>query len=142
MKNKYLSNSAMHAFDRLTDRYPATVPKIFESIFLGMIGNRFTNGLYMRRYARQLRRIVELKKRANKPVEKLLVIVDVNLGDAVMMQSAALALKDRFAAAAGDYVCNKAGGTLVAGIPEFRRVHNIFGQFMIPTPQELETLRE
>src|SRR5690348_4372883 len=104
MKNKYLSNIGIQVLDRLTDRYPATVPKLFERMFLSLIGNRFMNGFYRRSYADKLRRIVAACERANKPIEKLLVIVDVNLGDAVMMQSAALALKDRFPAAAVDYV--------------------------------------
>lgn len=133
MVNQGLSKYGLRLLDTLTDWSPTIVPKLFQSMFLAVVGNGFSNRIVQRSYARKLSKV--------KRFEKLLVIVDVNIGDAVIMQSTVHALKGCFPEAKIDYVCSATGGSLVQGMPGVHHIYNIFTQFGNPSEGDLTVLR-
>jgi ADP-heptose:LPS heptosyltransferase len=118
MTNQGFSRLAFRTLDRLTDRYPESVPAVFEKLFLALAGNRLIYSLYLLKYAAVLRRV--------KSFEKILLIADVNIGDAITIQQSIIAFRHFFPQARIDYACNQTGGELVSGMPEVNHVLRIF----------------
>jgi ADP-heptose:LPS heptosyltransferase len=76
-----------------------------------------------------------------KAFRRFLVIPDTHIGDAVMMQSALLAVRDFFPDAEVDYVTNKVVAPLIEGNPDVNRVIPLYSNRQFPTPAEVGAIR-
>ncbi len=72
---------------------------------------------------------------------RFLVIADVHIGDAVMAQSVATAIRDYFPDASVDYAINRTAATVIEGNPEITRVIPLFASSQFPLPEDMQTLR-
>ena len=131
MTNKGLPKLAFNALDRITDIYPPFAPKVFQKIFLSIFGSAFIYSYYLKIYQRQL---LDTKK-----TDKILFIVDLNIGDAILLQKSIEILKYNFPGARIDYMCNKNGGNLISKLPLAGTVHNIFKGGM-PDAQDINDM--
>jgi ADP-heptose:LPS heptosyltransferase len=118
MTNQGLSKLAFRTLDRLTDRFPETAPAVFQRLFLALVGNRLIYSIYLLKYAAVLKRV--------KSFDRILLIADVNIGDAITIQQCIVAFRHFFPQARIDYACNQTGGELVSGMPEVDHVFRIF----------------
>jgi ADP-heptose:LPS heptosyltransferase len=134
MTNRGISKLAFHALDRLTDRYPSVVPAVFQRVLLVMVGNRFIYFLYVLKYRAVLRRV--------KSFDKILLVADVNIGDAITIQQCVVAFRYFFPTAMIDYACNQTGGELVRGMPEADHVFRVFNSRNgFPQDADLQVLK-
>jgi ADP-heptose:LPS heptosyltransferase len=118
MTNRGFSKYALYVLDRLTDLAPSFIPRIVESIILALRGNSFLYRLYLCHQRRQLATPTEIKR--------VLIIGDLGIGDAVMLEHSVRVVKEYFPDASVDYSCNRYAGDLVRGYPGTRHVFGVF----------------
>jgi ADP-heptose:LPS heptosyltransferase len=148
MLNKGLSKLGLELLDRTTDAYPSFGPKLFQRAFVGFFGSRMMCDFYLRTYRKQWNASRSLLNssqsgRANESAQrqKILLIVDVCIGDSVLAAQCLPAIRRSFPYAELHYVCNKTGGELIDGIPEVH-VHNIIqGERGFPTAEDIARLQ-
>ncbi len=151
MVNKGLSKLGLQLLDRTTDAYPSFGPKVFQRVFVSIWGSRVMCDFYLRKYRKQWNAVRSLlnapnTSHRNQPDRvsqppKILLIVDVCIGDTVLASECLPAIRDSFPQAEVHYVCNKTGGELIEGMPGVQ-VHNIIrGERGFPTEEDLERLR-
>ncbi len=133
MTNKGLSRSSLCLLDRLTDRFPRSVPPSFQKAFLLVLGNRLTFSYYYFRYSLKIRDSVGSKR--------ILVLCDVGIGDAIIVQEAVHALTENFPTAGIDYVCNRLAAELLHPLPGVHRVFPFYAGGGAPSKEECERLR-
>jgi ADP-heptose:LPS heptosyltransferase len=134
MTNQGLSKFGLYALDRLTDSFPNFLPRIFQKIFLTILGSQTVYAFYQKRYSRKLKQV--------KSFNKILIVTDVNIGDAVMIQQIINAMKSDFPNAKIDYLCNRSGGELLLSLPGVNHVYGIFRGNGVPLEDELRAIRE
>lgn len=132
--NKRIPCLSLYVLDRLTDLYPAFVPKIFQKLFLTFLGSKIFYNYYKVRYIVKLRRV--------KSFDNILVVPDINIGDAILMQKSVEVLRYYFPASRIDYICNRTAGELVRGIPGVNEVHSVFSGSGKPSKDDLKYLKE
>lgn len=133
MTNTGLSDLSIRLLDRLTDAAPSVVPKIFQRALLGILGRKPVYQWFLRRYRKQWKAI--------RNPSKILLIVDVNIGDAVLGAQCLTLLREIHLDAEVHFACNKVGGELLLGMPGIT-VHNIFrgGERGMPSEEDLALL--
>jgi ADP-heptose:LPS heptosyltransferase len=137
MVNKGLSKLGLHLLDHTTDVYPSFGPKVFQRVFVGFFGSRIVNDFFLRKYRKQW----SASHGEISRLPKILVIVDVCIGDAVLASECLPLIRDSFPLAEVHYVCNKTGGELIDGMPGVQ-VHNIIqGERGFPTEEDVHRLR-
>jgi ADP-heptose:LPS heptosyltransferase len=138
MLNRGLSQIGLRILDRATDTYPSIVPRLFERTFVGIFGSRPVASYVLRKYRKQWDRIAaDLEKPC-----KILLVVDVSIGDTVLASECLPEIQSVFPKAEVHFVCNRTGGELITGMPGIR-VHNIVnGIHGFPTEEDLARLRE
>jgi ADP-heptose:LPS heptosyltransferase len=135
MTNQGVSKLAFQTLDRLTDRYPSVVPSFFQKILLAVAGNRIVYLLYLLKYRAALKRV--------KSFDRILLIADVNIGDAITIQQCVAVFRHFFPASIIDYVCNQTGGELLRGMPDANHVYRVFNSSRgFPLQDDLRVLTE
>lgn len=134
MTNQGFSKLGLHTLDRITDVFPAFGPRVFQKIFLSIFGSTISYTYYLRKYQRQL-----LK---TKYFNKILVIVDINIGDAVLLQNSIKIIRYNFPDAQIDYTCNRQGGELISELPAVDNIYQVFNGGGIPSGNDLKKLKE
>ncbi len=148
MLNKGLSKLGLELLDRTTDAYPSFGPKVFQRAFVGFFGSRMICNFYLRKYRKQWNTSRSLLNASQNgraiesaQPQKILLIVDVCIGDSVLAAQCLPAIRKSFPYAELHYVCNKTGGELIDGIPEVH-VHNIIhGERGFPTEEDIARLQ-
>ncbi len=135
MTNRGVSRLVFRTLDRLTDRYPTAVPPVLQRILLVLLGNRYVSSSYLRWFRLLLRRV--------KVFDRILLIADVNIGDAINLQQSVVAFRQFFPHAVIDYVCNETGGELMRGMPEANHVFRVFKSYYgFPVNDDLNVLKD
>jgi ADP-heptose:LPS heptosyltransferase len=119
---------------RLTDISPALGARLLDSTIRPVYGSRTLSAVFKLDNRRIMKRV--------KAFRRFLVIPDTHIGDAVMMQSSLMAVRDFFPDAEIDYVVNKVAAPLIEGIPDATRIIPVYSNGQFPSSTELETLRE
>ena len=132
MTNTGLSKLSFGLLDRITDKYPSFAPLIFQRIFLNTLGSDLFYTLMLNRYKRQIMKI--------KNVDKILIVVDVNIGDSVIMQESVKVLRFYYPNAVIDYACSRIGAELLNGIEGADNVFDIFTGRGVPSMSDEEIL--
>jgi ADP-heptose:LPS heptosyltransferase len=134
MTNKGLSKVAFHLLDRLTDIFPSIVPVFFQKTFQTLLGNGVVYSLYLAKYRHILKKA--------KAFDTILVVSDVNIGDAIMLQQSLDVLRQYFPFSRIDYLCNQTGGELVSELPAADHVFKVFKGAGIPTKNDLAMIND
>lgn len=134
MTNQGFSKLGFHTLDRITDVFPSFGPRVFQRIFLSIFGSKEFYTYYLRKYQRQLLR--------TKYFNKIFIIVDINIGDAVLLQNSIKILRCNFPDARIDYACNGQGGELISELPAVDNIYKVFNGGGIPSENDLKELRE
>lgn len=114
----------------ITEIFPQNGAKLIDRFILGVVGNPIIGEIFFRRD------IALLEK--TERFEKVCVIADVHIGDAVIAQSAISALRDFFPEAQIDYIFNKTAESIIAGNPEISKLWPIYASSGLPYPSESE----
>jgi heptosyltransferase II len=128
MTNKGLSKHALYALDRLTDFSPTIFPRILQTTLVMILGNRYVFSFSQKRYGRILKRV--------KAFDKILVLGDIGIGDAVNVQQAVNILRDLFPDGQIDYLCHKTGGDLLSALPAADHVFRVYEGYGVASRNE------
>ena len=118
MTNKGLSRYALYAIDRLIDLSPVIIPRVLHRSIITILGGSHVFSFYRKKYTRILKRA--------KAFNKILVLGDIGIGDAVNVQQVVNVLKDLFPEAAIDYLCHVSCGEVLSPLPAANRVFELF----------------
>ncbi len=117
----------------LTRSFPRAGSRLLDLILLPSVGNSLIIALSDHHKRKQVRRFNSFRR--------FLIVPDSHIGDAIMSQSAATAIRDFFPEAEVDYIVNKTAFPLIEGNPEMTRVIPIFSGALSVTTAETNALR-
>ena len=132
--NIRLQSIVFDATSRLTDVFPVLGGRLLDSTIRPLYGSRTLSAIFDHGSRRVMKGM--------KAFRRFLVIPDIHIGDAVMMQSSLIAVRDFFPDAEIDYVVNKAAAPLIEGNPDATRIIPVYSEGRFPSSKEVETLRE
>jgi ADP-heptose:LPS heptosyltransferase len=118
---------------RLTRRFPKMGARFLDATFLPALGNPWLVSLSKYLQKREIRRCRSFRR--------FLIVPDCHIGDSVMAQSAAAAIRDFFPGADVDYVVNKTAFPLIEGNPDLTRIIPLFSGGAFLSVAEKSALR-
>ena len=128
MWRKYLFSMANSA----TDWFPNKGGPLLDSIIPYLLSNRM---LLRKNFRKYLSRLLKVEK-----FEKIVVISDLNIGDAVNLQATVYALRDFFPKAEIDYVVSKKAACLLRGVAEISTLYPVLSGNAVPHDSDFQTL--
>lgn len=123
------------AFDlasRLTDFLPEMGARLLDEILFSTAGSNSLHDWFYRRDLAKLRQI--------RAFDHLLVIADLNIGDAIIVQSGIAALREYFPTADIDFIINRAAVCFIDGNPDITTLYPVFTRAPIPDTEDLRIL--
>lgn len=121
-------------FSLITDYFPHSGARLLDKITINILGHRSLR----RREVRLNRAIV-----ATTPsFVRILVVCDLNIGDAVLVQPSLAALREIFPEAVIDYAISRAAAGLVYGNPDISSLFPIFVGAPYPLDEDFDRLEE
>jgi ADP-heptose:LPS heptosyltransferase len=132
--NKGISGKALFLLDRLTDMFPRTVPQMFQKVFLSTVGSPSVFRVILAWHRRKLRRV--------RTIDSVLILADVGIGDAIMVQQSVVAMRSLHPSARIDYVCNRPAGELLLALPQVDNVYPLFDGHGIPSESSYEAIND
>ena len=118
----------------LTKYFPRTGARLLDLPIRSIVGSRLVSAFFSRRNRSHLIKVRSFRR--------FLVHPDVHIGDAIMAQSAATALRDFFPDAEVDVVANRSVMTLIEGNPEVTRFLPMYSGGTFPPDSELEAVAQ
>jgi ADP-heptose:LPS heptosyltransferase len=118
---------------RVTDVFPVFGGHLLNSTIRATYGSRAMSALVERGNRKCLKRVTAFRR--------FLVIPDTHIGDSVTTQSAPMVLRALFPEAEIDYVVNKTAAPLIEGNPDVTRIFPVFSGGLLPSPDNMATLR-
>ncbi len=138
MLNRGLSQIGLRILDKATDISPRVAPRLFERGLVGIFGSRPVASFVIGKHRRHWEKIAVTMESTS----KILFVVDVCIGDAVLASECLRSIQAARPNAEVHCVCNGTGGELVRGMPGVR-VHNfVKGERGFPTGSDLDRLRQ
>jgi heptosyltransferase II len=101
---------------------------MLQTTLVTILGNRYVFSFAQKRYRRILKRV--------KTFDKILVLGDIGIGDAVNVQQAVNILRDLFPEAQIDYLSHKTGGDLLSALPAADHVFRVFEGYGVASKNE------
>jgi heptosyltransferase-2 len=133
MKANQLQKSLFHLTSVVTNHFPRAGARFFDFTILPVVGNEFlVHELFEHNQ----------KLMGDTPLQKILVIPDIHIGDAVMMQAAVQAFRDFFPKAQIDYVIKKSVVDLIDGNPAISHLYPYFTGTNFPTDEDIESVKK
>jgi ADP-heptose:LPS heptosyltransferase len=118
----------------LTTRFPRLGATILDSTVVPLVGNPLLTWHARRHNLRLLKNVREFRR--------ILVLADVHIGDAVMMQAPVSALREFLPDAEIDYVIMKGIFGLIDGNPEITRLIPLYTGSPLPSDRDRQGVRE
>ncbi len=118
---------------RLTRYFPKTGARFLNAVLLPVIGSPFLVALSKHHQKREIQRCHSF--------HRFLIVPDCHIGDSMMTQSAATAIRDFFPDAEVDYVVNKTAFSLIEGNQDLTRAIPLFSGSSFLSPAEKSALR-
>jgi hypothetical protein len=131
--NTKLQSIIFAGTSRLTDISPVIGGRLLDSTIRPLYGSRTLSAVFEHGSRKVMKRM--------KAFRRFLVIPDIHIGDAVMMQSSLIALRDFFPDAEIDYVVNKVAAPLIEGNPDATRIIPLFSDGQFPSSSDVEALQ-
>ncbi len=122
-----------HLTSLLTTWFPRGGAWFFNTLIPPIAGNK----LLIAHLNRKNEKII----RSVKKFEKILVIPDIHLGDAILAQGALKAFKDYFPDAQIDYIVNKIIASVIEGNPNISNLYPVFTGGVFPKESDIEQVR-
>lgn len=132
--NITMQKTVFGATSRVTEVAPVLGARLLDAVFYGIVGSALLAALFERGNRKVMKRVTRFRR--------FLVVADIHLGDAVLAQSALVAIRDFFPSAEIDYVINALISPLIEGNPDATRVIPLFSNSQFPSPAETAALRE
>lgn len=132
MNNGPMYSGLFRASSKITDIFPHAGSTFLDLTVLPVTGSN----LLAKAKLRSARRIVEEVGR----FDRLLVVSDLNIGDALAMQALVSGLRDFFPDAVIDLAINKTASRIVIGNPEITKVLPVFSSSPFPSTEDLANL--
>ena len=109
MQRKSFFRSAINISSKLTDLFPRGGARFLNDSVTGLLGNKLVTEYYKNKAYRRLHIIQEFNR--------ILVVADLNIGDAINLQASITALRDFFPDSQIDYIVNRNARFLIDGNP-------------------------
>jgi ADP-heptose:LPS heptosyltransferase len=133
MKSKKLQSFIFNFSSRLTDLVPNIGAKFLDFLIFPIVGNSFIIRCFMNHNKKKIKKI-------NK-IERALIISDIHVGDAIMMQGAISAFKNCFPNAQIDYLIKKNIEVFFQGNPDISKIFPIFTGASLPIQSDLQQIQ-
>lgn len=134
MTNEGFTKIAFNALDRITDIFPPFGSRVFQKIFVSVIGSSNLYRFVLRKYREKLFNTTDFKK--------ILFIADVNIGDSINSQPCIEILRKIFPDSQIDYVCNKIGGEVISNSPLINNVFKIYSNSGLPLKEDAFKIKD
>ncbi|MGH7738678.1 MAG: glycosyltransferase family 9 protein [bacterium] len=123
-----------HLTSVATNIFPRGAAWFFDHAIPPFLGNRLLVNHIFRKNIRGLRKV--------RKFERVLVIPDVHIGDAIMMQAAVSAFRDFFPEARIDYVVKKTVACLIEGNPDISNLYPVFTGAPFPNESDVAAVQK
>ncbi len=133
LDNKF-QKTLFHLTSVLTTWFPRGGAWFFDHTLPHIVGNKT---LVKQIFKKNLRTVKSVPQ-----FNKILVIPDIHIGDAVMMQGAVQAFRDFFPEARIDYVIKKSVACLIDGNPAISNLYPLFTGTIFPTENDVESIKK
>jgi heptosyltransferase-2 len=134
LSRERLQERLFHLSSVLTARFPRAGSTILDSTIVPLVGSPVVAWHARRQNLALLRGVREFRR--------ILVVADIHIGDAIMMQAPVSALRDFFPDADIDYVIKKDVVSLVEGNPEISRVWPLYTGSPLATESDRQGVRD
>ncbi len=118
---------------RLTQWFPRGGAKFLDGLLYPLLGNDFTVDFFDRHNRENLESIGNF--------QRILVVSDIHIGDAVLLQTAVSALRDFFPKAEIDYLVKKSMENLLQGNPDISELWPAFTGGQFPNEKDILTVQ-
>ena len=116
----------------VTDAFPRRGARILDITVRNLLGNVLVSKAVERQARRQFSRA--------KKFEKILLVADLNIGDAIIAQGAVSALRNIFPKARLDCVVKKSAGDLIEGNPDISNLYPVYLGAPFPNDSDIDGL--
>jgi ADP-heptose:LPS heptosyltransferase len=134
MLDNKLQKTLFHLTSVATTWFPRGGAWFFDHTIPPLLGNKL---LIRHIFGKNLRTVQTVPQ-----FKKILVIPDIHIGDAVMMQGAVQAFRDFFPGARIDYVIKKSVACLIEGNPAISNLYPLFTGSVFPTESDVESIKK
>ena len=134
MINNNLQKFLFHLTSVLTTWFPRFGAWLLNALVTPVLGNRLLVRVVREKNLEKIREVKQFKK--------ILVIPDIHIGDAVMLQGAVMAFRDYFPDARVDYIVKNAVSCLIEGNPAISNLYPYFTGTVFPTPSDIESIKK
>jgi heptosyltransferase-2 len=118
----------------LTEGFPRAGARLLDTAIVPLLAHPWLEAGFRRRNRAVLDRVRDL--------HKVLVLADVHLGDAVMLQGLVLAIRDFFPAAEIQYVISRPSQPFLEGHPDVSRLWPVYAGSPLPSAGDVAAVRE
>jgi ADP-heptose:LPS heptosyltransferase len=118
----------------LTDCFPRTGAWLLNATVTGLLGNQFLINNCLKENIDHLKQIKEFSR--------ILVVGDLNIGDAINLQSSISALRDFFPDAEIDYMMNRSAVNLIDGNSEISTLWPVFTATPFPNEDDFQKIKK
>jgi ADP-heptose:LPS heptosyltransferase len=129
MSQERLYKALFQTMSVLTDRFPRAGARFLNAVTTRLLGNQFVAKACLRKNVNRLKRVKEFRR--------ILVIGDMNIGDAINLQAAISGLRDFFPEAEIDYIMNRFAANLVDGNDEISNLWPVFTGHPLPNNDDI-----
>jgi ADP-heptose:LPS heptosyltransferase len=133
LDNKF-QKTLFHLTSVATTWFPRGGAWFFDHTIPPIAGNKLLVNHIFRKNLETVRSVPQFKK--------ILVIPDIHIGDAVMMQGAVQAFRDFFPEARIDYVIKKSVACLIDGNPAISNLYPLFTGTVFPTESDVNSIKK
>jgi len=123
-----------HLTSLLTTWFPRAGAWFLNALIAPILGNK---ALVQVVHDKNLRTIQGVKQ-----FKKILVIPDIHIGDAIMLQGAVMAFRDFFPEARVDYIIKRSVACLVEGNPSVSNLYPYFTGTVFPAPSDIQSIQK
>ena len=134
MLDNKLQKTLFHLTSQLTTYFPRGGAWFFDHTIPYILGNPFLVDLINHQ---NLERIKKVKK-----FDRILVIPDIHIGDAIMLQGAVYAFRAHFPNARIDYVIKKSVACLIEGNPVISNLYPLFTGTVFPEESDIQAVKK
>lgn len=131
-------STLMDHFSRLAGSFTRLFPnqgaRILDGILYPLVGNRLMADIFQRHNRENVKGIGKL--------DKILVVSDIHIGDAILSQTAVSALRDFFPGAQIDFMVKKSVEKLLEGHPDVSQIWPAFTGGQFPNESDLQCVQE
>jgi len=132
MRKKMPYKTFFRTSSLLTDFSPRMGAWLLNTMITGLLGNQFLINIGLQKDINRLKQIEEFRR--------ILVIGDLNIGDAINLQASISALRDFFPDAEIDYMINRAAANLIEGNPEISTLWPVFTGPLLPNKNDSRSI--